>query len=86
MHELQTVNALYRKAVEVAEHEGAENVTKVTIRLGAFSHLSERHLREHFATAAAGSPIETAELEIWTSSDTDEPTAHEVELVSVEVE
>lgn len=86
MHEAHTISALCRKATEVAEREGAERVTKVTVRVGAFSHLSEDHLRQHFAAAAAGSLLERAELEVSVSSDLSDPNAQEVELVSVEVE
>lgn len=86
MHEMHTVTALCRKAIEVAAHEGATRVTRISVRLGALSHLSENHLRRHFAAAAAGSVLEAADLNVWVSSDQTDPGAQEVELVSVEVE
>ena len=85
MHEMQTVTALCRKAVDAAKQAGATRVTKVTVRIGAYSHLSEDHLRRHFIAAAAGSLLEAAELDVSTSANVDDPHAQEIELVSVEV-
>ena len=86
MHELQAVTALFRKAVEVMNREGGERVTKLSIRLGALSHLSEDHLREHFSHVAAGSALERAELEISVGADPNKAGAQEIELVSLEME
>ncbi len=86
MHEMQTVTALCRKAMEIADKQGAGRVTGVTIHVGALSHLSADHLRGHFTAAAAGSILEAAQLHVSVSSDPADPNAQEVELVSVEVE
>lgn len=85
MHEASLMRALMRKVLEVAEQQGAERVVGVKVRLGALSHMSPEHFREHFEQASAGTLAEGARVEAVTEDDLDAPTAADVVLESVDV-
>jgi hydrogenase nickel incorporation protein HypA/HybF len=53
--------------------------------LGALSHFSPSHFREHFDRVSAGTKAEGAALDIHTSSDIGDPRAQDVLLESVEL-
>ncbi len=82
MHERSLVNDLMRRVEEAA---GTDRVTRVRVRLGKLCHLSVEHLREHFATAAAGSAADGAELVIERGIDIADPLAGDLILQSVDV-
>jgi len=86
MHERALILNLLRQVGDIARNEGARKVTRVSVWLGALSHMSPEHFREHFAHDAAGSIAEGAELECATSDDIADPNATRVLLESVEVE
>jgi len=86
MHEHALMNGLMRQVKEIAAAEGARRVVKVSVWLGALSHMSPGHFGEHFVDAAAGSLAEGAELECVTSDDIHDPHALDVILRDVEVE
>lgn len=86
MHEMTTIRALCTQALEAANNAGAEKVSTVTVKIGALSHLSADHLRDHFTAAAADSILAGAQLDISVDEDTGDEHAQEIELVSVEVE
>jgi hydrogenase nickel incorporation protein HypA/HybF len=86
MHEMSLMRGLMRQLEALAEREGATAVTAIRLRLGALSHFSPDHFREHFAQVAPGSCAEGARLEISTSDDVDDPHAQDVLIESVEVE
>lgn len=86
MHERSLMRGLMRKLEELAEHEGARTVTEIRLRLGALSHFSPEHFREHFDQVAPGTCAEGATLVISTSDDIDDPNAQDVLIESVEVE
>ena len=86
MHELSLINGLCARAEAVARDAGASRVTSMAVRLGALSHLSADHLREHLATAAAGSMLEGAVVHVTVDTDPASPSAQDVELLTVEVE
>ena len=86
MHELSLVASLCAQAEAAACADGARRVTALTVRLGALSHLSPQHLRDHLARAAAGSMLEGARLDVTVGTDPADPAAQEIELVSLEVE
>jgi len=86
MHEQSLMRGLLRQVEALAEHEGARRVTSIRLRLGALSHFSPAHFREHFARVAPGTCAEDAELEISTSEDIHDPHAQDVLIESVEVE
>lgn len=86
MHETALMRDLIAKILSVADVEGARRVVGVRVRLGALSHMTPEHFREHFADDARGTPAEGAALEIETCGDTTAPHAQTILLESVEVE
>lgn len=86
MHEASLLNALMRKIDDIADAEGAKRVTGVSVWLGALSHMTPGHFKEHFDQAAAGTRTEGAELDIEPSDDTGHPSAQDILLKSIDVE
>jgi len=86
MHEMSLMRGLLRQVEELASREGASAVTSIRLRLGALSHFSPEHFREHFDRAAPGTCAEGARLEISTSEDVHDPHAQDVLIQSVEIE
>lgn len=86
MHEASLMKGLMRRIDALAEAEKARRVSAVSVWLGALSHMSAAHFREHFDEAASGSVARDARLEIEVSDDIDDPNATEVVLRSIEVE
>lgn len=81
MHEQALMDDLMRAILEVADDEGSDRVVRVRVRLGALSHFTPEHFREHFADAAAGTVAEGAEVEATLDPD---PTAHGAQGVVLE--
>jgi hydrogenase nickel incorporation protein HypA/HybF len=86
MHEHSLLNDLMRKIDTVVREQNASCAIKVTIKLGAFSHISPDHFREHFDHAKPGTVAEKAILEVHASDDQSDPLAQEMILESLEVE
>lgn len=86
MHEASLTNALMRRIDELATEEGANRVTGVSVWLGALSHMSPDHFREHFEHAAQGTLAQGAALDIETSDDIAHADAQEIRLVGVELD
>ena len=85
MHEQGMIRDLVRKIEEIAKREGVTDVTGVRVWLGALSHCSPEHFREHFIHETPGTLAEGAELEIETSDDPHHPQAQQILLKSVDV-
>lgn len=85
MHEASLMNDLMRKIQAVAREQNASRVLGISVKLGALSHMSPSHLREHFAVASQGTIAEGAELNISVLSDLNDPLALEILLESVEI-
>jgi len=85
MHEASLMNALMRRIDEIAAAESAERVSVVRVRLGALSHMSPEHFREHWEVSSRGSIARDAELEIEVSDDLGDPGAQDVTLLSLDV-
>jgi hydrogenase nickel incorporation protein HypA/HybF len=77
---------LVQRVLDVARTEGASQVTRITVRLGALSHFTPDHFREHFADSSRGTPAEGAMVDAVLSTDTTDGQAAGVVLESVEVE
>jgi hydrogenase nickel incorporation protein HypA/HybF len=75
-----------RKIEEVARTGGATRVTRVGVRLGALSHFTPAHFREHFADAALGTLAEGAEVDAAADDDLSAAGARDVVVESIEVE
>jgi hydrogenase nickel incorporation protein HypA/HybF len=86
MHELSLMADLMRKIEVIAREQNARRVTRIKVTLGALSHLSAAHFREHFEHAARGTISQDAELEVNVATDARDPRAQDIMLESVEVE
>jgi hydrogenase nickel incorporation protein HypA/HybF len=86
VHEQALMRDVMREIQARADAEGAARVTRVRVRLGALSHFTEGHFREHFEDAARGTPAEGAAVEAELGSDPREPGAQGVVLESIELE
>jgi hydrogenase nickel incorporation protein HypA/HybF len=82
MHE----RALMRDLITRIEAEaGGARVVRVRVRLGALSHFTVEHFREHFDDAAHGTVAEGAAVEAELRTDPTEPEAQGVVLESIDV-
>lgn len=86
MHERALMRDVLGRVEEAARTERASRVTGVHVRLGALSHFTPEHFREHFADAARGTVAEGAAVVAVLESDIAHPHASDVLLESVEVE
>lgn len=86
MHERAVMTDLMREIEAVARADGATRVTRVSVRLGALSHFTEEHFREHFVDASRGTLAEGAAVDAAVEDDLEDPGAAGVLLESLEVE
>ena len=86
MHEFSLMNSLMNRIYDVASENGAKRVVSLNVRLGALSHMSPEHFREHFEQAATGGLAESATLSIELDPDENCSTAQDILLESVEME
>jgi hydrogenase nickel incorporation protein HypA/HybF len=86
VHEQALMRDLMQKITAEARAEGAARVTRIRVRLGALSHLTEDHFREHFEEASRGTVADGAAVEAELGIDPTEPHAQGVVLESIEVE
>ena len=86
MHETALVRDVVRRIEDLAQATGARRITGAKIWIGALSHLSAEHFREHYAFEAQGSMAAGAILTIEASSDLDHPDAQHVRLESVDLD
>ena len=85
MHERALMDDLIRKLEAEAQAAGATRVTCVRVRLGALSHFTEAHFREHFVDASRGTVAEGAAVQAELGADPTEPHAQGVVLESIDV-
>lgn len=86
MHEFALMKDLIQKIEHISEELGKKKIISIKVTLGALSHISAEHFREHFEeaiqeTAAAGTRLHIVQL-----TDHQDPNAQEIILESVEVE
>jgi hydrogenase nickel incorporation protein HypA/HybF len=86
MHEASLMTDLMRRVTALAEQKGAIRVSGLQVWLGALSHFSPEHFREHFQQAAQGTIAEDATLNVTLSHDITHKDAQSVMLQSIEVE
>ncbi len=86
MHEASLMANLMRRIESVAAAEGAARIVRVSVRLGALSHMSPEHFSEHFARASAGGIAAGAALDVVVGEDAKDSNAADVLLECVEVE
>lgn len=85
MHEQSLMEDLMGKILSLAEKENASKVTKISVKLGALSHFSPEHFKEHFDIVAKGTIAENAVLEAEEDNNLDDPHAQSVLLKSIDV-
>lgn len=86
MHEQAVMNDLMRKLEAEARSEGGRRVTRVRVRLGALSHFTAEHFREHFADAARGTIADGAAVDAEVGTNPTDAHADGVVLESIELE
>lgn len=86
MHEASLMTGLIRRIETVARENGGRRVAALKVRLGALSHFSPEHFREHFVPASVGTLAEGATLTIEVSGDPTDPHAMDVLLEHIDVE
>ena len=86
MHEASLMTDLMRKIDAAAQQQRARRVVGVSVWLGALSHMSADHFREHFAQASTGTMADGAALDITVSDDIHHAQASDVRLESLEVD
>jgi hydrogenase nickel incorporation protein HypA/HybF len=77
---------LLRQVLDLAAERSAARIVGLTVRLGALSHMSAEHFREHFDEAARGTIAEGATLETIVETDIRAPGAADVLLEAIEIE
>ena len=82
MHERSVLRGVLAQLDADAATEGAARITRVTVRLGALSHFTPEHFREHFEDASRGTVAEGAAVDAVTA---DELTGVVIESVEVEL-
>ena len=85
MHERALMDDLVCKVLEVAAAEQATAVTRIRVRLGALSHFTPGHFREHWVNATLGTLAEGSEVDATLDDDAAAAAAQGVVLESVEV-
>ena len=86
MHEARLMTDLMRRVIDIAAREQARRVTRVSVWLGALSHMSPAHFAEHFVEASRGTIAEGAALDTVESRDIYDENAQSVLIRSVEVD
>jgi hydrogenase nickel incorporation protein HypA/HybF len=86
MHEHALMRDVMSRVEAVARVEGASRVTRVDVRLGALSHFTPDHFREHFEDASRGTLAEGALVVATLDTDVSANGAAGVVIESVEVE
>jgi hydrogenase nickel incorporation protein HypA/HybF len=85
VHEKALMDDLIRKIESEAQRAGATRVTRIRVRLGALSHFTPGHFREHFELAAHDTVAEGAEIETEIQLDPTHAEAQGVVLESIDV-
>ena len=85
MHEQALMDDLVAKILAVAEAEGGARVTRIRVRLGALSHFTPEHFREHFDDAARARSPRVQTSRPSSTTDRTDPRAQGVVLESVVV-
>lgn len=85
MHEFSLMADLLRKIEQLGKDAKTDKVTGVKVKLGALSHITPDHFREHFEAVIVGTIAEGATLEIEQSDDQSDPNAQDILLESVDI-
>jgi len=85
VHERALMDDLVRKVLAVAEAEHASAVVRIRVRLGALSHFTPEHFREHWKDASGGTLAEGAAVDAVLDDALEGEAAQGVVLESVEL-
>jgi len=85
MHEFSLIKDLIHKISTIAREQHASKVIGVTVKLGALSHISPDHFREHFVHASRGTISEGARLNIEFMTDITDQQSQDVLIKNIEV-
>jgi hydrogenase nickel incorporation protein HypA/HybF len=86
MHERALMIDLLAEIERLGRTEHARRVTRIDVRLGALSHFTPEHFREHFVDASRGTLAEGAVVRATLDGDRADARAAGVVLESIEVE
>lgn len=86
MHEASLMRDLMARIDAAVREAGGVRVRRVDVWVGALSHFTPEHFREHFRDAAHGGPAAAAEVVCETSDDIAHPDAGGVRLLRLEVD
>jgi hydrogenase nickel incorporation protein HypA/HybF len=86
VHEKHVIDDLIHQIIKQAEQKNAAKVSKISVWLGALSHMQPSHFKEHFEMTARGTLAENAQIAIETSDDIFHPHANRILLKSIEIE
>jgi hydrogenase nickel incorporation protein HypA/HybF len=86
VHEASLIADLLHQIMAIMRQQGTGRVVGVTVKLGALSHISPAHFREHFVRGARGTITEGARLTLEIGHDPGDPRAQDVGLDCLEVE
>ena len=85
MHEFSLIKDLIHKITTLAHEQHASKVIGVTVKLGALSHISPDHFREHFIHSSRGTIAEGAQINIEILSNTNEQLSQKVVIDNIEI-
>ena len=85
MHEFFLTKDLIHKISTIAREQHASKVLSVTVKLGALSHISPEHFREHFVHATHGTVAEGAQLNILVMTNATDPQSQEILLENIDI-
>jgi hydrogenase nickel incorporation protein HypA/HybF len=85
MHEYSLMADLFRKIEEISSENNNSPIVLVRVKLGALSHITPDHFKEHFVEFSKGTAAENAEIEVEQLHDTKSPEAQDILLDSVEI-
>jgi hydrogenase nickel incorporation protein HypA/HybF len=85
VHERALMDDLVRKVIAVAKSERATRVVRIHVRLGALSHFTPEHFREHWVDASRGTLADGADVDATLDTELEGEAAQGVVLESVEV-
>jgi hydrogenase nickel incorporation protein HypA/HybF len=86
VHEKALMDDLVREIESEARLAGATRITRIRVRLGALSHFTPEHFREHFELAARNTIAGGAEVEAELQLDPTHDEAQGVVLESIDAE
>lgn len=85
MHEFNLLKDLLRKIDKISADNNGVKIERVQIWLGALSHITPEHFKEHFDEESKGHSCEGASLDIEQSDDEKHENAMDILLKSVDV-